>query len=83
METILRCKVSRTLKQTFIFAVGIVLLYWAQSGSLYLDHFLASVLFLIVIKGCMAMYALYWVSEMINIWENGKIVIQADKHEVK
>jgi L-asparagine transporter-like permease len=83
METILRGKVRRSLTKTLTFAVGIVLLYCCRSGSLYLDYFLASALFLIVIKVCMGMYVLYWVSEMISIWDKGSVEIQAEKHEVK
>ena len=82
METILRRKVRSSLKITFTFAVGIVLLYCTRSVSLYLEDFLANALFLIVIKVCMVMYALHWVSEMINVWEKGNGEIRTDKHDV-
>ena len=83
METILRRKIRSSLKMTATFALGIILLYCSRSGSLYLDNFLTSALFLIVIRLCMVMYAIYWVSEMINIWDNGNAEIRSEKQKVE
>jgi ABC-type transport system involved in Fe-S cluster assembly fused permease/ATPase subunit len=83
METILRSKVRSSLKTTLAFVLVITLLYYSRLGSAYLDNFLTNALFLIVIKLCMVMYALYWVSQMIEIWENRNAEMPADKKAVR